>query len=358
MFHPAIRLLGVVLPVALLGAQPAPDSWRLAHPDAALLLGADVRAILTSPAGKSLGASFASPGLGMLGGPAFQFLRDIDSILISVPAPKTGAARVPAPGPNANSPMLIVLTGSFPAAHLSAIRQGAHAPYVGVEIYSSPGTPATSPRLAVLDEHTILVGDLPSLHGAIDRAKGRTPAATPLLARASELARANHVWFVASALQNLLPPMPSQPGGAALSALASQLRGVEGGINFRDGMDLAFTLNTKDAASASGMAKLFTERMHAVPQGQPGATQAAEFLRKVNVTAEGSNVHMKFSMTKEEMATAAMMAQLMGAQGMKAATQKTSEPTVAQPSRDDGGIKVYGMPGGVAEFPAESSKPQ
>lgn len=344
-------------------AQTAPPSgmpraWRLIHPDAAVLLGVDVRAIRESAAGKSLTKNMDQASMGMMALPALQFLSDIDQVLLSAPGgknlwPKASAAGKPGAAPT--SQVLIVLTGHFPAAHLQSLMKGVHRSYNGVQIYSSSPGGANS-DVALLDESTLLFGDADSLRGAIDRSKRSNAPPSAVPGRAAALAQSNDLWLLATAPAAMLPPAGMQPGGVKISALASQIRGIEAGIAFREGLRVAVTLSTKDAESASRMVRAFSDKLKSSMAGTAGATQAAEFLRKMDIAAEGSKIRVKFAMSKEEMDRAVALAQAMNAQRMNAAGQPGFTINAQPQHPDPGTIKVYGMPGGVQEIPVAPEK--
>lgn len=334
--------------------QPAgmPQAWRLVHPNAAVLLGADVRAIRQSAAGKSLDQSLNQASMGMMSVPALQFLRDIDQVLLSAPPEKKlapGTQAVRKPGAAANSQVLIILSGHFPAAHMQSLLRGAHRAYNGVEIYaSSPGS--VNSEVALLNEDTLLFGDADSLRGAIDRSQRTSRSPGPMLARAAALAPGNDLWLVATAPPAMFPPAGFQPAGVNFQAVASEIRGIEAGVALRDGLRLVVNVSTKDAASASRMVRAITAKLQSPTEGNLQAQKAAEFLRKMDIAAEGSQVRVKFAMSQEEMDRAVKLAQRMNA----------ARPTFtlgAQPRRPEPGtIKVYGMSEGVVEIPAESGK--
>ena len=350
--------LGLCFLVLSATAQPPPPragmplAWRLVHPDAVVLLGVDVRAIRQSAAGKSLDKSLSQASMGMMSLPGLQFLRDIDQVLLSAPgvaklAPKAQA--VTKPGVAANSPVLIVLTGHFSVAHTQSLLHGVHRNYNGVEIYaSSPG--GVSSEVALLNESTLLFGDSDSLRGAIDRSQRSNLSPSPLLARAAALAPGNDLWFLATAPPSVFPPAGFQPAGINLQTMASEIRGIEAGVAFHEGLKLAINLSTKDSASASKMVRLITAKLHSSMQGKMDAQQVEEFLRKMDITAEGNQIRVKFAMSQAEMDRAVALAQKMNS----ARPQLTLRP---QPQRPEPAtIKVYGMPVGVREIPGEPGK--
>jgi hypothetical protein len=132
--------------------------------------------------------------------------------------------------------------------------------------------------------------------------------------------------------------------------VASEIRGIEAGVAFRDGLKLAINLSTKDAESASRVVRSITAKLQSSMEGKVDARQAAEFLRKMHISAEGNQIRVKFAMSQGEMDRAVALAQKMHA----------ASPTFAlrpQPQRPEPGtIKVYGMPEGVREFSVESGK--
>ena len=358
MYQRITKLLGLFFLVLSATAQTAalpagmPRAWRLVHPDAVVLLGVDIRGIRQSAAGKSLDKSLSQASGGMMSLPALQFLRDIDQVLLSAPGKEVLAPKAQAfkkPGVAANSPVLIILTGHFPAAHTQSLLRGVHSTYNGVQIYaSSPGS-ATS-EMALLNESTLLFGDSDSLRGAIDRSRRSNLSPGPLLARAAALAPGNDLWLLATAPSSMFPPAGFQPAGVNLQTVASEIRGIEAGVAFHEGLKLAISLSTKDAESAGKVARLITTKLHSSMEGKVDAQQAEEFLRKMDITAQGNQIRVKFAMSQTEMDRAVALAQKMNS----ARPQFALRP---QPQRPESGtIKVYGMPEGVREIPVEPGK--
>ena len=334
-----------------------PRAWRLAHPDAAVLLGVDIRSIRQSAAGRSLDKSLNQASMGMMSLPALQFLRDIDQVLLSAPEgrkPAPEAQAVRKPGATPNSPVLIILTGHFPAGHMQGLLRGVHRTCNGVEIYSSsPG--GVNSEVALLDENTLLFGDSDSLRGAIDRSQRSKLSPSPLMARAASLAPGNDFWLLATAPPSMFPPAGFQPAGVNLQTMASEIRGIEAGVAFHDGLKLAMNLSTKDAESASKMVRVIMAKLHSSMEGRADAQQAAEFLRKMDITAQGSQIRVKFAMSQEEMDRAIALAQKMKA-AMPDLALRPQPPQQPLQRPAAGTIKVYGMSEGVVEIPVESGK--
>jgi len=115
-------------------------------------------------------------------------------------------------------------------------------------------------------------------------------------------------------------------------------------------LKLAISLSTKDAESAGKVARLITTKLHSSMEGKVDAQQAEEFLRKMDITAQGNQIRVKFAMSQTEMDRAVALAHKMNA----ARPQFALRP---QPQRPESGtIKVYGMPEGVREIPVEPGK--
>ena len=355
MWRQSAGFLGLVVLMLSAAAQTAPPAgmpkaWRLVHPDAVVLVGVDVRSIRQSAAGKSLDKSLSQVSLGLMSLPAMQFLRDIDQVLISAPDEKKTAPvnqAVKTPGNMAKSAALIILTGHFPAGHLQSLLRGPSHAYNGVEVYaSSPG--GVNSGIALLNENTLLMGDANSIHGAIDRSQRSNRSPSPLLVRAASLAAGNDLWVLATALPSMRPPAGFQPAGLNLQSIVSELRGVEAGIAFRDGMKLAINLSTNDARMASKWVDLLTAKLRSAMEGKLDAQQSAELFHKLDISAEGNQIRVKFALSPAELERAVLLARQMNA------AQPEFTLRAPSPRPAPGVIKVYGMPGGVREIPIEA----
>lgn len=329
-----------------------PKVWNLAHPDAAALIGIDVRGIRESALGQSLGNQLKTAGAslpnmqgrGIL--PGREFLDDIDRVLISSPGSKTPAAKAPAAkllATKDNPPFLMILTGHFPAEHLRPFLKGEPHVYDTVDVYRP--APAGNTSIARLDESTLLLGDTASVRAAIDRRNLTPTTPTPLLARAAAMAAVNDLWIIAT-----VPPSAFQPSNMNLGPMASDISGLEFGMAFRDGFNLELNLATKTPEAAQQMARMLTAQLQLAMAGKVNNQQAAEMMRKMQISTDGSKVGIRIEASREEVERNIREMQkspLFGAvPGMKP----------APPSPAPGTIKVYGMEGGVREVPAESPK--
>jgi len=342
-------LVGVAATAAAQAPASWPKVWNLAHPNAAALIGIDVRGIRESALGQSLGNQLKTAGAslpniqgrGML--PGREFLNDIDRVLISSPGSKTPAPKPPAAKPTAakdNPPFLVILTGHFPAEHLRLFLKGEPHVYDTVDIYRPD--PAGNSSVARLDESTLLFGDTASVRAAIDRRNLNPKTPGPLSARAAAMAAANDFWIIAT-----VTPSAFQPSNMNLGPMASDISGLEFGMSFRDAFKLDLSLATKNPESAQRMAQMLTAQMQVAMAGKLNNQQAAEMLRKLQITTDGNKIGVRIEASREEVERNIREMQkspLFGAvSGMKP----------APPSPKPGTIKVYGMEGGVREFPAE-----
>ena len=360
-------------------AQPA---WELAQPDAKVLLGVDVRGLRNSSLADSLPPETRSQmqaPLAMFHVPGIELLDDIDSVFLSsTGTPAAPAAGAPKPGtvgaavggaPKASAPFLLALSGTFPDEHLRPLLKGVHPSYRGINVYRGGGADSTS--IAVLDEHTILLGDDKSIFRAIDRRTGAAQAEGPLVARARELAASNDVWIVA---HDDSGNMQKASGPAAI--FAAEIQGVELGLALRDGLNLDINLATKTEVGAQSLATLLTTQMQTAIGSKMDAAQAAEFWRRIKIGADGKRMQVQLSMTKEELrenirlaqqqraaspgAIASASSSAAGPGSIRMTTPSSTTPVaVSQPpavSAPSGPpkprtVKIYGLDDGVREIP-------
>ena len=350
-------------------ASAAPPAWELAPADAKVLIGVDVRGLRNS----SLTDSMTTQTRAQMQAAATMFhmagaelLDDIDSVFLAstgdfattpktaapVTAPKSGAA---ATKPNAT--FVLVISGTFPDEHLRPLLKGPHPSYKGINVYR--GTGANSGSMAILDEHTVLIGDDKSLYRAIDRKTTGVKAQGPMIARARELAASNDIWLVArdpsGALQKATGP------GAAFAA---EIEGLDVGVAVREGFNLDFTLATKTEAGAEALAQLLAAQMQTAVNAKLDGQKAQEFWRKVKMGAVGKSLQVQIAMTKEELQENIRLAQqertekapqssgistVAAWDGPAAAPKPVANVQPAGPPKPRS-IKIYGLDDGVREI--------
>jgi hypothetical protein len=353
-------------------AQPA---WELAPPDAKVLIGVDIRGLrnssLTDSMTPQMRAQMQAP-LAMLHIPGIELLDDVDSVFLASTADLTASTKTAAPGagsktgdaapktgttsPKPNAPFLVVITGTFPDEHLRPLLKGLHPSYKGINVYRGTGADTTS--VAVLDEHTVLLGDDKSIYRAIDRKTTGLKAQGPLLARARELASSNEIWIVARDSSGALQ---KASGPAAL--FISEIEGLDLGLAVRDGFNMDISLATKTEAGAEALAQMFATQMQSAVNAKLDGQKAQDFWRKVKMGSDGKRVQMQISMTKEELQENIRLAQDQrgprpgfqvagGPSAMPPPLQAAAPPKPAGPRV----VKIYGLDDGVHEVHLDQSR--
>jgi hypothetical protein len=174
----------------------------------------------------------------------FDPFRDIDEVVIS------------AMGSGQNPPTLAVITGRFDAARLSRGKGQAYRNATLVQDAKSKQV------LAILDDTTLLAGDMPLVKGAIDRAAGSV-AAGPLAARIEGLRSRYDVWAFADHLD-----------AATMSGAAPSLKELDRmwfGAAFSRNFELAAELHlhsSKDVDALTAMLRDFEKQVKSqIPAG-------------------------------------------------------------------------------------------
>jgi hypothetical protein len=396
--------MNLMLKYCLLAGLLAFPGWELAgqtanalqftHPDAKVLIGVNVRQIRNSAAADAVKKSFTEQfqnvqktGFPI---PGLEFLDDIDTVLISSPgnAPVSAVSAAPS-RPRAGSPPVVsrkdppfvmVIEGTFPASHYQLLLQGQPRTIRGFSVYKPPKSEGFS--VAVIDDHTMVIGDDKSLPAALGR-RGQAPAeSAELLSRAATLASNNDLWIVVSDLSSAVPasPVSPMPGGntaggdnaALASQFASQIDAMEIGLSVKDGLSLDVSLAAKSEATVQLLAGLLGSQLQMAAQ-QPGSPQAAELLKKLNVAAQGKRLSLGVRLSKEEfeqqiraIQTARMNPRPVPKTDVTIfpppanRSAQTPPPSGAQtPAPEPQGprkVRIFGLEGGVKEIPLDNNK--
>ncbi len=341
----------------MFAAQPA---WELAPPDAKILLGVDIRSLrnssLTDSTPPETWAQMHA-AMTMLHVPGIELLDDIDSVFLASTGDLSGASKPAVPAvpaktgaaaAKASAPFVLVISGTFPDEHLRPLLKGAHPSYKGINVYRGTGANATS--IAILDEHTILLGDEKSIYRAIDRKTTGVKAQGPLLARARELASSNEIWIVARDSSGAL-----QKGTGPAAMFASEVEGLDLGLAVRDGFNMDISLATKTEAGAEALAQLFATQMQSAVNAKLDGQKAQDFWSKVKMGADGKRIQVQIAMTKEELRENIRLAQ------EQRAPQTSGKPSVAawvMPGNGSAALTVGGpKPVTKAQPPAPAKPP-
>lgn len=339
--------------------------WELAPPDAKILAGADVRSLRNSSLTDSMTSenrAQVQAAMSMIHFPGMELLNDVDSVFMAssgqAPTPKAAPLKAGTAPVKSQAPFVLVISGTFPEAHLRPLLKGAHATYKGVSVYH--GTGANGVSIAILDEHTILIGDDRSLYRGIDRKTLGVKAGGPLLARAQELAASNDIWMVAHDPSGSLQRASA---GAAPGAqlFASEIEGVDFGISAKTGFDLDFSLDTKTEAGAQALTKLLMTQMQSAVNAKMDSKKAVDFWHKVKVDAAGNRMEMQIALTKEELRENILMMQQQKIGGVQTASgaaghgmaAMNGQAVAAAPAPKPAGpriVRIYGLDDGVREI--------
>jgi len=370
-------LAAAVFLTSSLCAQAVPSLWEWAHPGAKVVAGIDVRALRESSTGHSAGqlwtgqAGTAGAASGVdfskLHVPGMELLEDIDRVFLSSTAdasapakPTTRAGAAKSPASVNNPPFILVLEGTFPPAHYKTLLQGPQRAYGKAAVYKTSKTGDTV--IAVLNEHTLLLGDEKSVFGAIDRQERALPAPTSeLLTRAAALAANSDIWLVATGIGQKAPPATPGPAGMAMQ-LAAQLDGLELGASLREGIRFDLAVNAKTEESAQMMASMVNSQLQMAAMN-PKNQQAKEIMDKLQFTANGRRLSMHIALSKEEveqqiqLARAARMsaAPARDVSASPAAASTAPAPAAPKPAEPQGPrkIRIIGLDEGVREIPLD-----
>jgi hypothetical protein len=244
-------------------AQPV-DSWQFAPPDAKVFLGIRWHNIEASEVGKMLRKKLADGGFTTM--PEFGLLNEIDEAVIASPG------KQPDDPQDKQAPVLIRVSGRFHAAEFERLmaEQGARAQsYRTKKVYRQKKDGDMAATL--IDEHSFLVGDAPSVFAALDRLEWPNPAPNPLVERARRLRDAYDLWA-------LLTLTPSTLAGSVIPdlPLIGDAHGLEMGVSFQSGLDLRLGLDTDSPESATKLASELRKTLKlALKDAQASAQDAA-----------------------------------------------------------------------------------
>jgi len=248
-------------------AEPV-DSWQFAPPDAKVFLGIRWNNIAASEVGKMLRKKLADSGFTTM--PAFGLLNEIDEAVIASPG------KQPDDPEDKQAPVLIRVSGRFHAGEFERlmVEQGARAQsYRAKKVYRQKK--GGDMAFTLIDEHSFLVGDAPSVFAALDRLEWPNPAANPLVERARRLRDAYDLWA-------LFTVTPSAFAGRVLPdlPLIGDVHGLEMGVSFQSGLDVRIGLDTDSPdASAKLAAELKKTLKLALKDAQESAQDAAASLK-------------------------------------------------------------------------------
>lgn len=295
--------------------QSNPSALDLTDPDAKALIGVDLRSLLQSPLAQMFGDDIKSAKF-----PGKELLEDVDQVLVSSPGALPG-------GKKENPPFLIIATGHFAPEHIGPLLQMGHQTYHEVEIY----TMGDNMGAAQLDGQTLVLGDVPSVKAAVDRRGAKSP--NSLVSRGAAMGSKYDVWAIAT-----ISPAAFQPGQLNAVKFVQDVRGINLGMSFRDGLDVDLGLVASTPKAADDMGKMVSFGLQAALTSKLDAQQAQDVARKMQISLDGNQMHVKFGLSKEELEKQIRTIQ--------------KAPAIANPvNRPAQTIKIYGLDDGVREIP-------
>jgi hypothetical protein len=349
-FLAALCLMG-----ALRLPAPAQSSLGMIQPDAGVVFGVEWRRIVDSPVGGMLTEQLKKAEFQQV--PGFQvlqetLLRDLDSVLIAAPA--SGLSKG-----SAQPPMLAVVKGRFDVAQLRGLILGKSRSvenYRSVELLipaentaAKSSKTAANNRVAFLDANTMLAGDRAEIRAAIDRVKtgSLTAPNRGVLASVSELAAKNDIWMTVEIPPNALKDVPP-----AAAQMFSGVKTAEIGMSFAQGFGLQVNVRAKDDPSAHSMAQAIQGLIAMAALGQSETPQAAEILRKIQITTENSRVKLALALDRSEVEKMIQESQTRA----KASPEPKTAPARALEPPGPKTVRITGLDSGPVEVPLSETK--
>ena len=297
-------LVSVLLCVSLEG-QTDPRLWQYLHPDAKAVIGVNWALFRQSVIWTMLEEKMGALPLPIKGLPSF--IKEIDRIVLSSP----GAAEGNTSDRSNDAPILIVVHGQFApdSVRPALVDQGALKQIYGKFTIYRPRGKGNNQDLGfvIADPQTVLIGDIRSLCGALDRSQFTPVTAGPTLARAAVLDSANDFWGVISSPKILSNDrLQGFLGGEDFSDLG---RGLEFGMSFRDGVAVNISLKAGSDALAKHLSDQISKTIKLSAKDKPANAGLAEMEKKLKVAAAGDTVAITLHMTREEVERSARLYQ-------------------------------------------------
>jgi hypothetical protein len=288
-----LAVLGLALAPWIGRAQTDAGPWRFIPPNAKALISVDWSRIRKSHVGTLLREKWVD-GAGI---PGTEFLDDADRFLIS----STGR---PADQPDAEAPMLIVVTGHFDLAKVrTALAQHRVKPqmYNSFQVYRQQGKDAKDLAFALLNPQTILIGDSRSVFASLDRSAfpAAEPAAGSLLTRVADMDSSYDAWAIVNT--------PDILGGDRLTALLSgsdsdvDARGFEFGVSLRNGLAADVSLMFGSDSVAKSMATELSRMVKLAVKGKLGDPALADLEKRLKFAAQGSVTKLTLRLSPQEL---------------------------------------------------------
>lgn len=334
-----------VVPGALL-AQTDAGPWRFVPQNAKALISIDWSRIRTSHVAAMLREKWVD-GAAV---PGTEFLDSADQFIISSPGRNSD-------DPNAEAPLLIVVTGHFDLARVRTVlaqHKAKPQKYNEFQVYRPQGKDAKDLGFVLLDSQTILIGDSRSIFASLDRAAFAAGPTAPgsLASRAPDMDASYDVWAIVNT--------PNALGGDRLAALVSgpdadaSLQGFQFGLALRNGLAADVTITFDSESTAKKMTTELARMVKLAVKDQIGEPALLDLEKKIKFTAEGSAAKLSARLTAQELEKNAQLF---------AAARKQPPPGIAgirpvvkpepppPPKPEKMVIRIEGLDGGPREIP-------
>ena len=167
-----------------------------------------------------------------------------------------------------------------------------------------------------------------------------------MLAGVAELSANNDLWIVATIPPTAIKDVP-QPMGQMLANVKS----TEMGMSFREGLAVRMNVRAKDEASATQVFQMIQGLVGMAALSQSQNPQAADMLRKLQISPEGSQVKLALSLDQSELEKMIKEAQTARtAQAPRPAPAPASGIRPQEPPKP-GTIRITGLDSGPVEVP-------
>jgi hypothetical protein len=352
----AIAFLAAVGFQTILLGQSMPTYWRLADPEAQMLAGINLKAVMNSQAAgewksqlqKAAGGAMPLEMIqgmdesGVLG----ELFQHVDRVFLSM-------SEIPQ---NTNKAQgTVALVGDFDLAALRkfmAKQGGVKSLYRGVEVWQN-GKAADNVMIALASPQVLALGDKASIRKAVSHfAVGDgSLLERPVYKRAVALAQENDIWIAGQ-----IPAAAS----ATLEGPAQMMKSLESfelGVRMQSGLGLDLNLYAHSPEEAAGIAAAL-KGLAQMAANNSGNAQASDLLSRLQMGTEGERIQMSAAWTASEL-TAAMRESGSVKSGRAAKTPsvalnrpaEVTTPKVAEPIKPKGPLKVhiYNPDGGVQE---------
>src|SRR5579862_8074374 len=286
-----LRRFAVLLPLSIATWAADPALLKLVMPDAKVIAGIQVDQTKNSLFGQYILSHMQVDDAGFksfIAQTGFDPRRDVKEILIASNWESNSAA----------SRWLVLARGSFDLAKIATAAQGAGVSTsnfqgVNILVHSSSAKTEVENAVAFFDSTYAVMGDLPSVEGAIGRQKIGAAPSSQLLSKVNDLSSKNDFWFVTLVpVSEFAGAMPDPNlSGAMKGNLLAAINEASGGIRFGDTVTIsaeATTRSEKDAQALVDVVKFVAGMVQLNRQNNATAGQVATLVDTLDCKAAGN----------------------------------------------------------------------